>query len=272
KDKNDHRSVGSKLEIHISDDGMALVRGAKVTAIAGNVISASTVWGSTSLLWTIQSDSATNVIRRSGGQSNLSEISIGDFVSFQGKLVTTSGNLTVNAKILKNWSVQKKNVSFIGKVLSLGANSFVLSADEHGQVTVNTASAVITKNDAAVTLAVINIGDKVMAKGLFDETLRVLSADKVKVYVDKASEQHVFEGKLKAIAGTTLPTSITLTLGDDDNKDVTVNIPAGISIVGRFYLTVSLSDFKVGDKVRVWGLREGTTIDATVVRNVNLPR
>ncbi|MDO8620245.1 MAG: hypothetical protein Q7R64_02760 [bacterium] len=271
KNRDDIRAVGSTLEVHISDNGIALVRGAKVTAVSGSIVTASTVWGATTLSWTVMSDTTTNLLRRSGGKSNLSEFSVGDFISFQGPLNLNSANLTVNAKILKNWSVQKKNASLIGKILSLGANSFVLAVEEHGQITVALAQAVsISKNDRDVVFSDLHSGDKVSASGVFDETSKVLTASKVKIYMDKTAVEHVFEGTLKAVSGTTLPTSFTLTL--NERTDVTVNVPLGISVVGKTYLGVSLADFRVGDKVRVWGLREGATIDATVVRNVSLPR
>lgn len=270
--ENDARQVGSTLEIHIFDEGMVLVRGAKVTAVSGSVISAATVFGSTNLMWTINVTDSTNFVQRSNKQSNLSDISVGDFVSFKGDLVTTASTLTVNAKILKDWSVQKKKISLIGKVVSLATNSFVLTTDERGQLTVNVGtSTVFSKGDATVvTFADVHVGDKVSANGTFDEVAKILMADKVKIYVDKLSEQHIFEGTLKAIATTTPPTSFTLVL--NENTDVTVNVPAGISIVGRLYLSVSLADFRVGDRIRIWGLREGNTIDATVVRNTSLPR
>ncbi len=269
--ENTAHAVGSTLEVHIFDDGSVLVRGAKVTSVSGSVIYATTAWGSASMPWTVNTDGATEINRRFGGRSSVSEVSVGDYLSFRGNLVMTSAGLTVQAKIIKDWSVQRKNGSFIGKVSSVGTGTFVLASDEHGQATVSvTSTTVITKGDAAATFADIHVGDKVMAGGLFNNVSRVLDADKVKIYVDKASEQHVFEGTLKAIAGTGVPVSLTVTL--NDTTDVTVNVPVGISVVGRLYLGASFADFHVGDKIRIWGLREGMKIDATVVRDVSLPR
>lgn len=191
---NDHpRKLGSTLEVHIFDNGKVLVRGAKITAISGNTISASNTWNSVVLNWTVHTDSSTNLLRRFDGNAQMSDFSVGDFISFSGDLVQTGTSLTVNAKVVKDWSVQKT---------------------------------------------------KAQAK--------------------------VFEGTLKAISGTVAPITFTLTLSG--NQDVTVNVPVGISVLNRNWMIVGLSSFQTGDKVRVWGAREGNTIEASVVRNVSLPR
>ncbi len=101
------KAIGSMLEVHVTDRGNVLVRGAKVTAISGNTISAATTWGSASMTWNIVTDSNTEFVRR-GGKSSISEISVGDLVSFQGMLQTgVASPLTVQAKIVKNWTVLK---------------------------------------------------------------------------------------------------------------------------------------------------------------------
>lgn len=267
KIRTELKSIGSTLEVHIYDNGKVLVRGAKVTAVGTNTVSANTVWGATNLAWTVNTDNSTEFVKN----SSVSAISVGDYISFNGNLVVTSSGLTVNAKTLKDWSAQKKNASFIGKVTALETNSFTLTTEERGNVTVNVGTATaITKGDAQAAFGDIHVGDKVMANGSFNSASMILDAKKIKIYVNKTAEQGTFEGALKAIAGTTAPTYLTLTRGE--GGDITVNIPAGISIVNKLYLAASLSDFKVGDKIRVWGLGEGATIDATVVRNTSLPR
>lgn len=272
KTRQELKAVGSTLEIHIFDNGKVLVRGAKVTAVSGNTVSATTAWSSTSIAWTVATDGSTEFVRRSSGQSGVSEITVGDYISFNGDLVATGSGFTVNASVLKNWSTQqKKSASFIGKVLSLGTNSFVLTAEEHGNVTVGvTSTTSFTKGDSNAAFGDIHVGDKVLASGIFNNALLTLEATKIKIYVDKNAEQHTFEGSLKTLPGAALPTYFVLTLSE--NTDVTVNLPVGISIVNKSYLVAALSDFRTGDKIRVWGLQAGSTIDATVVRNTNLPR
>lgn len=99
------KSIGSMLEVHITDTGKVLVRGAKVTAVSGNTISAETLWGSAVMTWSVLTDGSTEFIRRAGGKGSVSDIAVGDLISFQGTLQTSVASpLTVQAKIVKNWT------------------------------------------------------------------------------------------------------------------------------------------------------------------------
>lgn len=93
------------LEVHLTADGKALVRGAKVTAVSTSTITATTGWGSSTILWNVATDSETKFIERSSGKSAIADIKVGDTISFQGKLDTSiAAPLTVRASAVKNWS------------------------------------------------------------------------------------------------------------------------------------------------------------------------
>lgn len=273
RDKKEIHAAGSTLEVHISDNGKVLVRGAKVASVSGSNVMATTSWGASSISWTVNTSANTEMVRRYGGKLALSEISVGDFISFQGDLAQGSSGFVVNAKVVKNWSVQKVRSDSFGSVSSINATaqSFaLLVGGERGTITVNVlSSASIMKGDAKAVFADIKVGDKVRVNGLYNNLTKILEAEKVKIYVEKI-EQAVFEAKIKSISGTVVPTTFVVILNSD--ADVSVNIPAGISIINKNYSLVSLADFRVGDSIRIYGSREGGVIDATVVRNVNLPR
>ncbi|MEN9582628.1 MAG: hypothetical protein RL641_582 [Candidatus Parcubacteria bacterium] len=269
--KNDReaKEVGSTLEVHITNNGNVLVRGAKVTAINGSSLTATTTWGSSSMTWTINTDSSTKLIRRFGGTSTISEISVGDFVSFQGSLVAgTSTPMTVLAKTLKNWSVQKKNSTFEGIVTSLGGSSFIIATNNSGNITVNTTSSTqFMKNGVAGTLADITITSKITATGLYNNLTKTLDASKVAVKIPKPESMNK-EGTLKTIAGTTAPTTFVLTSG---GTDYTVRIATTTSVLTNNWLSASLTSFAVNHNIRVYGVvNADNTIDATVVRDTNL--
>ena len=57
------RSVGSTLEVMISDNGKAVVRGAKVTDVSGSTITAQTMWDASSITWTVRTDGDTDFLR-----------------------------------------------------------------------------------------------------------------------------------------------------------------------------------------------------------------
>ena len=188
---------GSTLEVHFFDNGKVLVRGAKVTAVTADTVSAFTSWGTVNLNWSVNVMSNSQMFKKTGGSSSISEILVGDFVSFQGNLVATSSSpIVVNASVIKDWTIQQKDT---------------------------------TKNDTKIRTTI--------------------------------------EGKLKSLAGTSVPTSIVVTAGD---KDYTVNMAADTSILSSSWLKAVLSSFNVGDKVRAYGTVTNLTIDATVVRDTSL--
>ena len=193
----DHKSeaalVGSSLEVNINGDGGVLVRGAKVTAVSSSTISATTAWGSNVLSWTVNVDGSTELVPRKGeNKITLSDIMVDHIISFKGDLVTTGSGLVVNAKVVKDWSIEKK---------------------------------------------------------------------------EKPEQAKVFEGTLKSVASTTLPTTLVVTIG---GVDYTVNVAANISILNNLWLTTSLSNFHVADHIRLYGTVSGTTITASVVRDTSI--
>jgi len=98
-------SVGSKLEVAISDNGRVIVRGAEVTEISGDVIRARTEWGTTALTWIIDTDTDTDFVEKGGSGSALANVSVGDYVSFSGQIDESGSALTVDADAVKNWSL-----------------------------------------------------------------------------------------------------------------------------------------------------------------------
>ena len=80
----------------------ALVRGATVTAVSGNTITATTALGSTTLAWTVVTDANTQVIASSS--RSLSSVAVGDKINFSGSLLGSATSLTVNANVVKDTS------------------------------------------------------------------------------------------------------------------------------------------------------------------------
>jgi hypothetical protein len=134
------------------------------------------------------------------------------------------------------------------------------------------ANTAIKEGGASTTFAAIAAGKKItLASGLFNNLTSTLQATKVDIYQNKALlSKRTFEGTLKSLtASATPPTTLVLTVG---STDFTVNVPLNISIIGQNWLTLPLSSFVVGDKVRVYGAvqpQSMTTIDASIVRDAS---
>jgi hypothetical protein len=266
-------AVGSTLESHVNNDGSVLLRGAKITALNGATLTVTQTWGAYVATWTVVTDPSTELLRRYDGASSVTEFSVGDYVAVKGVLDASASSPTVKAIIVRDYSIQKKNASFSGTVSSVASSSFVLATASRGNVTVVVdANTAIKEGGASTTFAAIAAGKKItLASGLFNNLTSTLQATKVDIYQNKALlSKRTFEGTLKSLtASATPPTTLVLTVG---STDFTVNVPLNISIIGQNWLTLPLSSFVVGDKVRVYGAvqpQSMTTIDASIVRDAS---
>ncbi len=182
-DKQEARLNGSNLEVHFSDNGNVLVRGAKVTSVSGSTVNATTSWGALSLNWTVNTTSSTNMLRRNGGKMALADIVVGDFVSFSGTATASSSNsVTVNATALKNWSLTnvKTRSSIEGSVKSVASASvpttMVVTTENNKDYTVSLSANTSLVNNAwlATPLASFAVAQKVNVYGAVnDSTLTV---------------------------------------------------------------------------------------------------
>jgi len=193
--ENKDKDVSSEnaLDIRIAPNGEVIVRGARVVAINNTTLTAVATLGNTSFTWTVLTDNATKFVTKGDKNTTLSGLKVGDSVSFSGKLATAA--FTVNAKVVKNWSVTTST---------------------------------------------------------------------------PAPQRHVFEGKLTSLASVTLPTSLTFSMG---SKLYTALIPTGTEILNSLWATTTLSQFSVGDTIRVFGtLQSGSTsvIDTLIIRNASV--
>lgn len=269
------RSVGSTLETHINNDSSVTVRGAKVTAVVGSTISAQQSWGSYTVLWNVVTDPSSSIIRRYGGTSLLSEISVGDYISFNGPLDTTKATPTVNAKTVKDWSIQKRHADFSGSITSIATStsSFVLQTKERGVLTVFTsASTTMTKDGAPTSFADLMIGQKVaLASGIWDTEHATLVADKVQIKTDTATlNKRIFEGSVTVAAGSSTPTTIGFSSG---GKSYTVTIASNTTLLSKNWNPITLSQIVLGHAVRIYGavqVANQTIIDAYIVRDTSI--
>jgi hypothetical protein len=250
-------------ELHVAKDGKVSVEGAKVTAVSGNTISVLLSWGGANLSGNIQTDANTKFVREKNGGSSLSEIVVGDLLSLKGTLLSLSGQATMMASSVKDWSIREVS-NFSGTVASIDVNAktFVLAKTD-GNVTVSAASAQFLRGKNAMALVDLRVNDKVTVKGVLNRTNNTVTAKSITA---KAAEPRIFEGKVKSVASTTLPTTMVVTVG---NTDHTVRVAADTSLLNRFWLRLGISGIAAGDTVRIYGSESADgSIDATVIRDV----
>ncbi len=175
--------MGPALETHISNNGSVLVRGAKVTAVGTNSVTAVQTWGSYSLTWTVNVSSSTKSFEKEGNGTPLALISVGDIVSFSGKLNTTQSQGTVDAAIIRDFS--KATVSFSGTVSSVDATSsaFGLTTNGGTNLTVSVSSSTsIMRGETALGLSSLIAGQsRVKVSGVLNASSSVLQASQVRL-------------------------------------------------------------------------------------------
>lgn len=199
-------AVGSTLEVRINDDNSVVVRGAKVTAVSGSVITAQTAFGSTMLSWSVQTNADTRFANRADSSASLATIAVGDYISFSGSLNTAVTGLTVNAKAVKDWSkaaVETPRSAFAGTVQSVDAANLkftLATGGAEGVITVKMAStSAIISGQGSLAFSNILVGDKAVVKGTYDSALKVFTASKVSIERKNAEGRRIFHGAFKAL-------------------------------------------------------------------------
>jgi hypothetical protein len=113
----------------------------------------------------------TKLLRKFGGKSSLNEFSIGDEVMVFGKF-TDDTKSAVDAKTIKNNSIQKRFGAFFGKITIKNSDNFVMETAERGTQTVYFGTAkIVDRKEISISLNDIKVGDRVRVKGVWDKTL-----------------------------------------------------------------------------------------------------
>lgn len=89
------------LEVHIANNGLTLLRGARVLSISGSNIRVGMTWGSSNFSWMVQADHATKFLNAKGEKETAANIHIGDIVTVTGTIVRSGAEPTVNADVVR---------------------------------------------------------------------------------------------------------------------------------------------------------------------------
>ncbi|HBD25091.1 MAG TPA: hypothetical protein DEV73_03550 [Candidatus Zambryskibacteria bacterium] len=99
----------SIMEVHIANNGMVLLRGAKVESVSGTSIMVSTSWDNTKLQWTINTNGSdygerhfgTNFFDSKGNKIDVKDLHKGNIISVSGVFNTNEVGLTVKADTVR---------------------------------------------------------------------------------------------------------------------------------------------------------------------------
>ena len=268
------RAANIPSEISIKPDGTFFATNVIVmqkSEKAGTNLFSRVTWGSVFLRITVLASSA-KIIKNNGGSATVEDIRVGDILSVKGTLAPGADSLVINALEVRDLSlnVESKNISGIIKMLNVPLNSFTLTDKKLGAVSV-VAPYKIQKGARTISVGELAVGDKILsATGSFDYATKTFTASDMEVYQDKAVfKAQNFQGTLKSLSRTALPTSAVITVG---KTDYTIYLAASAKVMSKNKATTTLQRFTLGDKLRFYGAIRQTNlfeIDAEIIRNLN---
>lgn len=125
---------------------------------------------------TINLTPTTIVLRKFGGKSGLSELSVGDQVQVLGKWTSTTKS-AVDAKVVRNSSIQKRRGTFVGTVTAVTDTGFTFQplARPLQTVTVSATTRYVDRKMKPITKTAVLAGHKIQVKGLWDNRLNTVT-------------------------------------------------------------------------------------------------
>ena len=265
-----------KSTVTVNKEGDVSLQGIVVTQKAGTNIFAQSRWGSAVVRWVITISSTTALSRRFGAPSDIPEIAIGDYLNVDGVIQGLGGDsLVIKAKKIRNWTKEDESAEFSGVVANSNPENSTLTIilkDSPNIVAKLPTGLGIKKGARTIYMSEVKNGDKLLkARGVYNPIDRILSVESMEIFQEKSIfDSRNFQGSLKSIAATTLPTTLTVTV---ENKDYTVLLDEKTELMNKARGKALLQRFVAGDSIRIYGAIEQTNlsnIKAEIVRNISL--
>jgi hypothetical protein len=150
-----------------------------IKGISGSVITVSTDKGDANVAVT----ESTVLKRKFGADSALSEFAVNDELAIVGKQKNAGTDSEIEARYIRNLSIQRRNTVFNGTVTSLNAgdSSFVVKTAGRGDQTAYAGKdTVITDKNTPIEFADLKTGDRVIVKGeLWDRANTKIDAKRI---------------------------------------------------------------------------------------------
>jgi len=128
-----------------------------------------TVTGGDGKIYTVKVDALTQWRRKFWGKSDLAETSLNDVLNIHGKWLNEEMT-NLQARLIRNISIQKRNGVFFGTVKSVSATGWVITTAKRGNqtVTVSGSTQFVDRKQTAIGQSSIAVGHRIRVKGLWD--------------------------------------------------------------------------------------------------------
>jgi hypothetical protein len=266
-----------ETQISIDKLGTVSLKGARIVQIAGSNMFVTTSWGSAKIRWVIVASKDTTLTRRFGGATSINEFDIDEYINVTGTMYGSGGDsLVIKATSIKNWSKENEPGEFSGTIANIdfGKKTFTLIVPDAPNVLVTAPPSLSVKKGArSISFGDLANGDRVLSTGgTFNVIDRSLAIDRIEIFQEQSIfVPRNFQGTLKNISATTLPTTATIRA---EGKDYTVYLSEKTIISNKLKEKASLQRFLVGDTVRLYGAIRKTNLteidNVEVFRNIDL--
>ena len=88
-------------EIHIANNGLVLLRGARVLSVSGTTIRIGIEWDSSDFTWQVNTGYNTKFFSSNGEKETFTDIAAGDSITVTGHLSGAGGNPAVDAQFVR---------------------------------------------------------------------------------------------------------------------------------------------------------------------------
>jgi hypothetical protein len=102
-------SGASILEVHIANDGMVFLQGARIESISGPNMKVSTTWKETKMFWTVYTNESyygsrhfgTDFFDSKGIRLSIQDLHVGNVISVNGVFDVTSSQPSIQASVIR---------------------------------------------------------------------------------------------------------------------------------------------------------------------------
>lgn len=164
--------LGILGKIKLAVGKRAWIDNGQVTVVSGSTLTIT----KEGITYTVNTDASTTFRRRFGGKSQLSEIKVGDTVNVLGKWQNEE-KTQILATHIRDLSIQKRHATFFGTVKSKTDTTLVLTTVTRGEqtVTITASTKLVNRKMEEITIADIQIGNRVRVKGIWDLTTKTVT-------------------------------------------------------------------------------------------------